>query len=94
MKKRYYKIIKNELQQRRNNTKYFNYTFFVTYIQALKDREKAIKAGLDESYKKGYITLYHYYDEIYKTDFYNKNSAAYCQFLEVVNPYNNKLLTV
>ena len=94
MRKKYYKIIKEELKARRENVKYFNYDFFTKWIEAIQEREKTIKAGIDASYKKGYITLYHYYDNIYKTDFYNKNSAAYCQFLEVVNPYNNRLLTV
>ena len=92
MKKKYYKIIKEELKARRENVKYFNYDFFTKWIEAIQEREKTIKAGIDASYKKGYITLYHFYDEIYSSDFYNKNSCAYCVFLEIENGYRNRLI--
>ena len=92
MKKKYYKKIKEELKKRRNNVKYFNYDFFIKWVDAIQEREKTIKAGIDASYVKGYITLYHYYDNIYNSDFYNKNSCAYCEFLEIENNYRNKLI--
>ena len=94
MKNKLYNEIKNELKKRRENTKYFNREFFNKWIQAIQENEKNIKDGINDSYKSGYITLYHCYDEIYKSDFYNKNGGCYCEFLAVVMDYKKRLLSV
>lgn len=94
MKNKLYNEIKNELKKRRENTKYFNRDFFNKWIQAQKEREKAMQAGKDESYKKDNITLYHSFDPIYESDLYNKNSGCYCEFLAIVHEYNKRLINL
>lgn len=94
MIKKYYKIIKAELQKRRENVKYFNMDFFKMYIDAIKAGKAAEDAGTleKEKYKNGLITLFHYFDPIYTSDFYTKNSGCYCEFLAVVNEYRTRLI--
>lgn len=94
MKNKLYNEIKNELKKRRENVKYFNRDFFNKWIEAVQENEKNIKAGKNDSYKNGCITLYHCYDEIYKSNFYNKNSGCYCEFLAVALDYKKKILNV
>lgn len=94
MKNKLYNEIKNELKKRRENTKYFNREFFNKWIQAQKERKKAIQAGTDESYIKDNITLFHYFDSIYNSDLYIKNGGCYCEFLTVVSDYNEKLINL
>lgn len=94
MKKKLYNIIKAELKKRRENTRYFNYDFFVKYVNAIQAGEKARKAAIDDSYKDGYITKYRHYDEIYKDRFYNDNGGCYCEFLAVASKYYNRLMAL
>lgn len=93
MKKKYFDIIKTELKTRRENTKYFNYKFFVKYLEAIQTGAKNEKAGIDDRYKDGIITKFHRYDEIYTDNFYIKNGGCYCEFLAIVSEYYNRLLT-
>jgi len=80
-----YKKIKDELTRRHEKTTHFTRRFFDDFNTATKNRAYAIKEGIDESYKRGYITLFHSYDPIYASDFYNRNGGAYCAFLEIIN---------
>lgn len=94
MTKKYYNIIKAELKRRRENVKYFNLAFFKAYIDAIKAGKAAEDAGTleNEKYKIGLVTLFHYFDPIYTSDFYTKNSGCYCEFLAVVNEYRSRLI--
>lgn len=91
MKNDLYSIIKQELKTRCRNIRYFNRDFFNTFTAAAKANRENRKSGIDDSYiKDGYITLYHCYDSVYSSDFYNKNSCAYCEFLSVYLEHNTK----
>ena len=84
MKKDIYQTIKQELKTRCRSTRYFNREFLNTFVAAKKARKRIIENGLDDSYiKDGYIILYHSYDPVYNSKFYNDNSGAYCEFLAV-----------
>lgn len=78
-----YKEIKTELKRRRENTRYFNQAFYKLFREALRNMEKNIEFGVDDSYIRDGVRLFRAYDEIYKSDFYNKNSACYCEFLAI-----------
>ena len=94
MKKNIFLTIKNELKNRRENIKYFNLKFFDIWVDAIKKREKAYQDGTDESYYKNGVKLFKFYDDIYKSDFYNKNSCAYCEFLCVAADFEKKILAL
>lgn len=83
MKFDYFKECKRRLQDRRENTKYFNRDFFNTFCRCRKDRAAAIKNGIDDSYVLAGVLLFHSWDDVYKSNFYNKNSGCYCEFLSV-----------
>lgn len=57
-------------------TKYFNRAFLNTYITEYKQSHKNGRAN---------------YPETMKTDFYNKNSTAYCVFLEIYETYRKNM---
>lgn len=92
--KKYYELIKKELKKRRENTKYFNYVFFKIYVEAIQAGKKAADADEleKERYIKDNITLYHYYDEVYKTPLYMNNGGCYCEFLAVASEYYKRLI--
>lgn len=88
-----YKDIKNELERRSENTRYFTKAFLKTYLQAREARKKAIEENAEDAYiirPEAPITLYKSLDPIYKSDFYSKNSCAYCEFLAIV--YGHKII--
>ena len=95
MKKDLYKIIKEDLKKHCSNVEYFNREFFKEFCAAQKRRNEIYKNGvwnLEKLEKERYtdengIIKLHYYDNIYKSDFYNKNSCAFCVFLEVAYNY-------
>ena len=76
--------IKNELKKACISTKYFTREFFKLYTKALETGRKYDKNGTDDGYIKDGIFLRHRFDSIYASDFYNKNSCAYCEFLGIV----------
>lgn len=76
--------IKEELKQRGESTKYFTKAFYNAFADAVKAGKRISEAGGDDSYYVGKVRLYHHYDAIYASDFYNKNSCAYCEFLSIV----------
>ena len=92
--KKYYNLIKTELKKRRENTKYFNYDFFKTYVAAIQAGKKAADAGKieNERYTKNNIILFHYFDNIYNTPLYIKNGGCYCEFLAVASEYYTRLI--
>lgn len=80
-----YSAVKKALQAVRESTKYFNKEFFTTYCKALETGRKYDKDGIDDLYHKNNISYRHRFDDVYKSDFYNKNSCCYCEFLAIVN---------
>lgn len=78
-----YQRIKTELSLRHCSPRYFNRAFLSAFLSAYETNRKNRENGIDDSYTVGHVTLYHAWDEIYKTDFYSKNSSAYCEFLEI-----------
>lgn len=81
-----YNYFKSELKKHAN-TKYFTREFFNDFLKAIQERKKAIANNIDMSYYKvingNNILLYHYYDNIYDSKFYNNNGGAYCYFLQI-----------
>ena len=76
--------VKQELKKRRENVKYFNKAFFNTYIDAIRLRKYNLEHDVNDDYVMDGIRLVHCFDPVYNTDFYNKNSACYCEFLSIV----------
>lgn len=68
-----YKEMKAELKTVRKDIRYFNEKFYATFV---KDYRKSIQNNID-----GIDT--EEFRETKQTDFYNKNSGAYCAFLEL-----------
>ena len=67
-----------------NTTKYFNREFLAKYLTAYKTAIEAAEKGIDLYYTdENGILKNSAYNEVFKTDFYNKNSGAYCAFLEI-----------
>ena len=63
--------------------KYFNRDFLAKYINAYNERGRNIKAGIyyeidNPDYE---------YKPVFETDFYKKNSTAYCVFIELWHGY-------
>ena len=79
-----YTEIKNELKQERQSIRYFTRAFLETYAAALETNKRNAEKGIDDSYNDGGIWTRHAWDDVRKTDFYLKNSCAYCVFLQIV----------
>lgn len=80
-----YTEIKNELKRQRQSVKYFTRAFLETYTAALETCKRNAEKGIDDGYYDGIIFTRHAWDDVRKTDFYLKNSCAYCTFLEIVH---------
>lgn len=81
-----YKMIKEELQKVRSSTKYFNRKFFLTFCEAVRMNKRNRDMGVDGSYvnpENPTVVLHHCYDSVYDSDFYQKNSGCYCEFLSI-----------
>ena len=78
-----YQRIKAELKKQCRNIKYFSAAFLATFKNARAKARFNIEHDIDDSYRENDITLYHGYDEIYTSDFYQKNGSGYCSFLEI-----------
>lgn len=79
-----FKEAKAELKTRVSSAKYFNKDFYNRYRNALKKTRMCIENGIDDIYEKDGIRLFHSWDDVYTSDFYVKNSCAYCEFLCIV----------
>ena len=80
-----YNQVKTALSKLVKSTKYFNRDFYKRYKKAVQNVSKCLKNGIDDSYEMDGIRLYHSWDDVYSTDFYQKNSCAYCEFLSIVH---------
>jgi len=76
--------VKTALKKRGANTRFFNKTWYETFIECI-EKGAAVPARLldNEKYTEGNVTLFRYMIPVYESDFYNKNSTGYCEFLEV-----------
>ena len=81
-----YKAIRETLKQNRENTRYFNFDFYKTFLECRRKAEENRKAGIDDSYTRPdeWFKRFHAWDAVYNSKFYTENSACYCQFLEIV----------
>lgn len=79
-----YSQVKTELKKRCSNIKYFNKSFYNAYIKALEKTVYNVENEIDDSYYKGIVKLFHSWDAVYNSRFYNDNSCAYCEFLGIV----------
>ena len=81
--KKVFQDIKSILKKQGYNTKYFSLSFFYDFVTAQKTREYNLQNNIDDSYYNNNILLFHCYDPIYNSKFYNKNGGSYCHFLSV-----------
>lgn len=72
--------VKEELSKRRSDIKYFTKDFYNTYCNACTQTAIDYVNGVKG---KGY-------EDVFETDFYNKNSGAYCEFWTVMFDLFNK----
>lgn len=79
-----YTEIKQELSRRCRSTKHFTREFFKVYQAARETIKRNVEQGINDVYYDGDILTCHAWDEVRKTDFYLKNSGAYCEFLCIV----------
>lgn len=68
-----YKEMKETLKTTVPNVRYFNREFYATFVADYRKAVQDIIAG---------VTAEEYYVATKQTDFYNKNSCAYCEFLQ------------
>lgn len=79
-----YEDVKRELVKNNESVKHFTKGFFESYKKAVLNVNKCNENEVNDYYMEGNIYKRHSFDEIYKSAFYNKNSCAYCNFLEIV----------
>ncbi len=79
-----YKAIKTELKRRRENTRYFTRDFYKMFLACRAARYAAAEKGSPDRYEKNGIILYHSYDPVYNSRFYQENSCCYCEFLSII----------
>ena len=82
--------IKAVMKNRKASTKYFTKAFLEAYKTARAKTKSNFENLIDDSYmhENGYVKLFHSYDEVYNSKFYQQNSCGYCEFLEVANELN------
>ena len=85
--KKIYSDIKRVLSIQGNNTRYFTFEFFQNFVTAYKQRCNNLKNNIDDSYYNNNVLLFHCYDSIYQSKFYNKNSGSYCEFLSIFHSW-------
>lgn len=86
---------KYQLVEHGESVKYFNRDFLAKYLHAYAKAKAAAENGTSDFYTDEHGILRNAaYNEVFKTDFYNKNSTAYCAFLEIHEKtleYNRRL---
>ena len=80
-----YSVIKQALTRQSESTKYFTKSFYDTFRNAIAMIKFNREHGIDDYYYDGNILTMHAYDDVRKTQFYRKNSTAYCVFLEIIH---------
>ena len=80
---RTYEEYKTILAKRCRNTEHFTEEFLQTFLDAWDNAALAAIHGEDNTYCVDNVLLNHAYDKVYESEFYNKNSCCYCEFLSV-----------
>lgn len=80
---------KDNLKAAGENTKYFNRDFLIKYCSAWRAAHQEDAPAI--FYERDGVIYNGYYTEVYATDFYSKNSTAYCIFLELWASYKNAM---
>lgn len=79
-----YNEIKTELSRRCSSIRYFSRAWMELYERAVQKYEHFQKSGINQWYRDSNgILLNHAFDPVYESDFYRKNSPAYCEFLTI-----------
>lgn len=78
-----FQILKQALINCGERTTHFTKAFVESYKNARAKSKFCIENEIDDSYYSGIVKLYHSWDEVYNSKFYQKNSCAYCKFLEI-----------
>ena len=78
-----YGYFRDAIRNSGHKTTYFNRAFLAEYIAAYKARAAHIEQGICTEYG----TPDYEYNDVFNTDFYNKNGAAYCAFIEAWHGY-------
>ena len=79
-----YSEVKQELLKLNCSTKHFTKAFYKMFGECVDTMKYNIKNGIDDSYIKNGMILFHAYDDIYRSKFYNLNSCAYCEMLSIL----------
>lgn len=85
-----YEEVKQILAERCSSTKHFTKKFYKEFLEAKAKAEKHWKDGTIDEVRYTIndngteIVLNHCYDNIYASNFYNRNSGAYCEFLSLM----------
>ena len=79
-----YQAIKTELKRRRENTRYFTRDFYKTFIACRAAAYRAAEKGSPDRYEKDNVILYHSFDPVYNSRFYQDNGGCYCEFLSII----------
>ena len=74
--------VKADIIKQNGNAKHFTKKFYEIYKDAYSRALANFENAIDDSYLVGHVRLFHSYDEVYASKFYNKNSTGYCVFLE------------
>lgn len=82
---------KDALKKQNESTKYFNRDFLAKFIHAYNTAVANEKNGIDTRYYIDGVMLFHEWDQVYASDFYNKNSCAYCVFLQEWHTYKTAM---
>ena len=78
-----YEALKTELSARRKNIKGFNQAFYKQFAHDMETARKAVEEA-DRLNVKFSVTDFWRQSETHKTYFYQKNSGAYCELLQII----------
>lgn len=79
-----YEVLKTELSARRKNIKGFNQAFYKQFAHDMETARKAIEEA-DRLNVKFSVTDFWRQSETHKTWFFNHNSGAYCELLQIID---------
>lgn len=74
---------KDNIKAHGESAKYFNRDFLAKYVTAYNERSRNIEKEIYNEYG----TPEYEYNPVFDTDFYKKNSTAYCLFIELWHGY-------
>lgn len=85
-----YNLVKEQLKLRCSKVTHFTKQFYEDYKKAYEEMTEHWKNGTTDEVRYTVdndgteIVLFHPYDKVYASKFYNLNSCAYCEFLQIV----------